>query len=749
MAMHKWTFFRAGDSDQVKLENSQDLANLKHLDQKLWVALACPIVGLEIEERTLSMIDTDKDGRIRVPELIAAVDFALANLRNPDDLFKRSPALPLSAINDRTPQGAILQKSARQILTNLGKAEAAEIGIDDVGDPTKIFANTRFNGDGVITELSATDDVAKAAIRDIITCQGSEPDRSGQPGVTQEKIDAFFEELRLYNVWLAQAASDPNTVWPLGPVATAAAAAGVRAVKAKVDDYFGRCRLAAFDARTVTILNRSQEEYLAIAAQDMTITVDEIATFPLAAVVANQPLPLEGPVNPAHAAALATLRRDAVAALIGDRAQLSEADWAAVQGKVAAYEAWQAARPTLKAAVLGDERMVTLAAAGIRQTLDHLMAQDRALEAEATGLENVERLVRYHRDLVLLCTNFVNFRDFYDGAEPAIFQVGTLYLDRRSCGLCLPVDDATKHGTMAGLAGAYLAYLDCTRKATNEKRQIVAAFTAGDSDNLMVGRNGLFYDRAGRDWDATITKIIENPISLRQAFWSPYKKFVRFLEEHVAKRAAAADAEAHDKLHASAAATANVDKAAPPEPKKLDVGTVAALGVAIGAIGTFLTALIGYASGVIQLGPAATIGAIIGVILAISAPSVIMAFIKLRKRNLGPILDANGWAVNARARINVPFGTSLTGTAHLPRGARRDSTDPYAEKPLPWKRVVVLLLIILGAYRWYEGKLDRFLPDAARSRTVLGSWGPDEVHMLPAPPALPAPTPAPAPAPPK
>ena len=75
-----------------------------------------------------------------------------------------------------------------------------------------------------------------------------------------------------------------------------------------------------------------------------------------------------------------------------------------------------------------------------------------------------------------------------------------------------------------------------------EKMTIAAAFTDGDSDNLMVGRNGLFYDRKGQDWDATITKIIENPISIRQAFWAPYKKLVRLIEEQVARRAAAAGA---------------------------------------------------------------------------------------------------------------------------------------------------------------------------------------------------------------
>src|SRR5262249_24661838 len=151
------------------------------------------------------------------------------------------------------------------------------------------------------------------------------------------------------------------------------------------------------------------------------------------------------------------------------------------------------------------------------------------------------------------------------------------------------VEDPARHALMAGLAGTYLAYCDCVRKSTGEKMQIVAAFTGGDSDNLMVGRNGIFYDRKGRDWDATISKIVDNPISIRQAFWSPYKKFVRMIEEQIANRAAAADASATDKLAQAAANMSRVDIVAEKnkagDPKKVDVGTVAAMGVAVGAIG--------------------------------------------------------------------------------------------------------------------------------------------------------------------
>jgi hypothetical protein len=287
------------------------------------------------------------------------------------------------------------------------------------------------------------------------------------------------------------------------------------------------------------------------------------------------------------------------------------------------------------------------------------------------------------------------------------------------------VEDAGKHATMAGLAGAYLAYLDCARKATGEKKQIVAAFTDGDSDNLMVGRNGVFYDRQGHDWDATITRVVDNPISVRQAFWSPYKKFVRLIEEQVAKRAAAAESESHKTLGDAAVVTVHADKSKPPvEAKKLDIGTVAAIGVAFGAIGSFLTAAVGYMTGLFKLGLLATAGAVVAVIALISLPSVVLAYIKLRKRNLGPILDANGWAVNARARINVPFGASLTGVARLPRGSRRDHGDRFAEKGFPLKRLLALGALVYVGYSWYGGKLDTHLPPHLQSHDVLGDWAP-------------------------
>src|SRR5512138_1794372 len=134
---YPWRFFRAGGFDQVKLETGADLLNLDKLDQKLWVALACPIAGLEFDPRTLALIDTDKDGRVRAPELIAAVKWAGSMLKNPDDLVKGGDSLAFASINDSTPEGKQLLASAKQISANLGNKGATGINLAEASDATR------------------------------------------------------------------------------------------------------------------------------------------------------------------------------------------------------------------------------------------------------------------------------------------------------------------------------------------------------------------------------------------------------------------------------------------------------------------------------------------------------------------------------------------------------------------------------------------------------------------------------------
>jgi len=334
--------------------------------------------------------------------------------------------------------------------------------------------------------------------------------------------------------------------------------------------------------------------------------------------------------------------------------------------------------------------------------LSALIAQDKALEPEALAVTDVEKLARYYRDLGTLLRNFVNFADFYNPNRFASFQAGTLYFDSRSCNLCVRVEDPNTHSILASLSKSYIAY--CDLKRGSETAKIAACFTQGDNDYLMAGRNGLFYDRKGRDWDATITKIIDNPISIGQAFWSPYKKFVRFIGEQVAKRAAAAQTSADAKLASVAAVATTAEPPPKPaeQPKRIDVGSVAALGVAIGALSTAFAYFLGLFKGLLWWEFPLVI---VGLILVISLPSTIIAWIKLRQRTIGPILDATGWAVNARVKINIPFGTSLTRRAKLPPRSIHRLDDPFKDKAAARNRALFILFVLLviagfGAYAY-------------------------------------------------
>ncbi|MEZ6014848.1 MAG: hypothetical protein R3F49_07040 [Planctomycetota bacterium] len=699
---HQWSFYRAGGVDQVRLDTGADILALDQLDQKLWVALSCPVQGLEIDERSLELLDTDGDAHVRPPEILAAVSWLRDCLKSADGLAEGKDGVQLANIRQDTDEGKALLASAKHVLKTLGK-EAAVITVDDTLQVVEAATKAKHNGDGVVPPDTIDDAEAKAVAEEIISSIGGVMDRSGAPGVDKDSVDAFFAACADFDAWHQAAEADAKNVFPFGD-GTAAAYAAFSAVRTKIDDYFGRCRLAAFDPRALAAVNREQEAYIAAAAKDMTITADEVAEFPLAIVSADAPLSLTKGLNPAWAAAIGAFR----AACCKNAVALTEAEWSDICAKFAGYTSWLGAKAGAQVEALGIKRVREVLDSKTKKSLRQAITDDLAVAAEVDAITRVEKLARLHRDFALLLRNYVNFTDFY-ARKGAIFQAGTLYLDGRACDLSFHVQDAGKHAKMAPMSNSFLAYVDCTRK-DRPKLSVACAFTAGTSDNLFEGRNGIFYDRDGNDWDATITKIVSNPISIREAFFSPYKKVLRGIQEAVAKRAAEADAAANSKLASGVQATADAAAKGGDAPKpKFEVGTIAALGVAVAGITGVFTSLL---TGFLGLGPWLPLG-IIGIFLAISGPSMFIAWLKLRTRNLGPILDANGWAVNTLTRVNVPLGGSLTELPEIPAGSKRSLIDPYAPKRSPWPRVLLVLLILGGiGYALYRTNLlNKWLPD--------------------------------------
>ena len=745
-APHAWQFFRAGGVDQVIIRTGEDIARLAELDQKLWVALACPTRGIEFDERTLDLIDSDHDGRIRPPELLAACAWASALLRNPDELTRPGDTLDIAAIDDSTEAGAGRGRPARRHQAKAGPADAATIALADVVSRREQLSTQRFNGDGTITVATAQDDaLARETIEHILKTHGSTPPVGDPPlpGIDRARAEAFFAEVDQIAAWAAKA-RDATTALALGEH-TLRATQAMHAVAHKVDDFFARCRLAAYDERAATALNPSFAEYTAMAGQELDLSSTAMAALPLAPVTPQGVLPLTEGVNPAWAAALRTFRDQTVVPLLGRPADaLTQDDWHTIGTALAPCQQWLADRPATAVDTLGDEVLRRLHASDARQRVMSLIAEDEAEQTHNEHTLELEKLLRFKRDLLELLNNFVSFSAFYQ-RRGAIFQAGTLYLDARSCDLTVQVADAAQHAKLAGLAKTYLAYCQCTRKG--QKMGIVAAFTAGDVDFLFVGRNGVFYDRKGQDWDATITRIVENPTSIAQAFFSPYKKFVRLIEEQVAKRAAAGEARAQKSLGATAGALANTplnkpagtapaDPVAASVPRRTDVGTVAALGVALGSISAVA---VGVFAKFVDLGVWIPL-ALAGIVLAISGPSMLIAWLKLRQRSLGPLLDASGWAINGRMRINTRLGGSLSQTARVPPNARRTLQDPFAESKAPawWSAAALLVVLALAFAAWRWHWMDRWSAPARPATAPAVAAPPGAAPTTAAPPASPA-----------
>ena len=688
MAKYNWKFSTIGGVTRVNIDSGRDIEHLAELDQKLWTVLSCPVKGLELDEKTLEMVDVDGDGKIHVNDVIATAEWLKKALGNLDILLKRDDTIPFAAFNKETDEGKALLASARQILSNLG-LEKDSISVADTSDSIAIFAKTRLNGDGIVTPESTDDEALKDVISKALATVGSVQDRSGVAGINAELAEKFYAELAAYTAWIDAGHAD-KAIFPFGDDTEAAWNACV-AVKDKIADYFMRCKLADFHSDSVSVLDVTSDRIGAISDRNLSSCNDEIAEYPLAKVTSSQLLPLAGGINPAWKAQMDALKKLVFDRMLAGKNELSESDWLSVLAGFDAYNAWKASEAGQSVSSIGYDAAHQILSDNRKADLLKLIEEDLALKAESESIDQVNRLTHLNRDFYTLLCNFVTLKDFYSRKELAIFQAGTLYIDQRSCDLCIRVSDMSKHSSMPELSNMFIIYCNCVAKHSAETMTIAAVITDGDVNNLREGKNAIFYDRNGNDWDAVIIKVVDNPISIRQAFWRPYRRFGQFIEDFISKLASDKDAKAMENLNSSVTAKAEGGEAKPPFDIAKFAGIFAAIGLAFTGLMTVLTALF---KGLSEMSVWGWLGIIVGIVIVISGPAMIMAWLKLRKRNLSPILNANGWAVNARTLVNIPFGSTLTSMASMPKVTL--GKDPFAEKKMKtWQKVLIIVIVVI------------------------------------------------------
>ncbi|MWN89288.1 hypothetical protein GQ597_00950 [Gilliamella sp. Pra-s65] len=705
---HMWTFQRVGGLDQVVFKNANDIINLPNLDPKLWVALSCPTTGLDFDERTLELLDSDKDGRIRIPDILDAISWTQDKITSFDSILQSSETLPLSEINTSTPQGQKLSITAHSILASLNKNGIDYLTQDDIQQSIQSNANKLYNGDLIFPASSELSADMQTFIQTAIDTTGAQKDMSGQDGIDLNIATTFVDNLKTWLQWQTQISTTPTPfrensaeIWKL-----------IEQLKPKIDDYFLRVELAQYAPQAQTSLN--VDEKFIVPTQNGLLSDKDLTELPLSKIDINNTLDLVNGLNPLWKAKISRFKT-LVESSLSNPDQLTQQEWQDIQQNLKTYATLISAKPeiaqltvaTKPSASIEDipnNTIVNLANGDLLNEFKQMVEQDNQTPISASDIITLEKLVLFHKHLYRLLVNFVSFADFFSLKTRAAFQLGKLYIDGRCATLCVAVDNIAKHTVMANYSELCLLYCECTRNG--QKKTIAAAITAGQGDLLIEGRNGVFIDNDGNDWDANVVKIITKPISIQQAISAPYQRMGRVITEQINKWASSKDANI-EKSSEQALQNPN---------NKFDigksVGIFAAIGLAIGAIGTALATIF---QAIFALAWWQVPLVFIGLFLIISGPSVILAWLKLRRRTLGPLLEASGWAINGQVKINLMLGSLLTSKAQLPADAKRNLRDPMKQRH--HKLAIIFWLAILlgigatGGWLWHEGYLDHYIKE--------------------------------------
>ncbi|MGB2819843.1 MAG: hypothetical protein WBF17_02590 [Phycisphaerae bacterium] len=693
------TFQRFGRSHHLRIETADDLALVRGLDEAHWVATGAPIDCINCDATFLRLVDSDNNGRIMCAEVLEAVGWLLENLRDTAGVTARSMSLRLAAIDTDTGEGQRVLQSAGKMLARLGLADAGEVTLSQVRQIKQQVASTPVSEAGVVLPEASQEEKVRQFLADVIAAVGGAEHPSGSPGVGTEQLEKFLSFAAAAVDWFDRGQMPPGAertdIMPLGD-RTPAAYELLSSLRGKIDQYFAQCEAVALDERFAQRMGWTEEELKGLDFDDPGVIEKVLQGAPLAKGRPDRALRLDEGVNPFYAGALERLRQEVMAPAIGEGGQcLSARQWHEIKGFFAAHREWVRARPEPKMESLGIEKLRGYLDERYAQAVRELIADSRRTAFDLDNIRLTEKLILYQAYMIDFANNFVSFPHLYDPASRAMFEMGTLVMDGRRFNLAVRVSERNQHTQIAGTSNMCLLYVAIAPRDGGKEYEVAVPVTSGGKGNLCMHKRGIFHDTDGRECDARVVGIIENPISLREALVAPFKR----LGSLVTGKIESLTTQAEKKLDSQAAVTMDQVTAGPeaaaaarPAAKASGLsggGMLMGFGVAGAAI---ISALAYIAKTVSQSPLSVVIGLLIGVLLVV-VPTSLVAWLKLRRRDLSAILEGSGWAVNARMRLTRRQSRYFTNRPRYPAGAKGVSR-------VPWRGIViiaVLIAIVLGA----------------------------------------------------
>ncbi len=692
------TAFQAvGRALHLRIRSAADLAAAASLDESHWVATSAPVASFHGDGEWLKLIDVDGDGKITCRELRQAICWLLEVLEDHAGIDAGSETLELSAVSTASPEGGRILEAAGKVLDRVGRADARSLTLDEV---CRIKAHAEANPvseAGVVLPSAAGDDALRRFITDVIRVTGGTDHPSGQRGLSATNLEVFLAAARDHLAWLETGrlgeAGGATAIQPLAD-ATAGAFDALQAIRAKVDQYFAQCEAVALDPRLAERMGWTQSELAGLDFDDPSVIERVLGQAPLARASGDRRLRFEEPMNPSYLQAIDRLRREVLAPLGAESdAALSAARWQEVKAAFEPHRQWREQAETLGVSALPADTLTAHLGDRLAGAARGLIAESARTALVLDNLRLLEKTVLYQARILRLANNFVSFPHLYDPADRALFEMGTLVTDGRRLEFAVRVHNRAEHEAVARTSNMHVLYVAVPAAGGLEALELAIPVTSGGRGNLCVGKGGVFIDRAGRVRPARIVAMIENPIGFREAVVAPFRRLGKLLTGKI--EALTADAE--NRFDASAAQVVNQPAAAAPVPPRTmgmqgTGGLVMGAGVAVAALGSAIAYI---TKTLAQITPLAIVAGVVVAAGLVILPTLIVAGLKLRSRDLSAILEGAGWAINARMRLTHRLATQFTHRPAYPRGAR--GVRLYRWR---WLIVVAIVLALLSAGAW-------------------------------------------------
>jgi len=657
---------RYGGSLQVSIPSFDVLVEAVRIPETQWLATACPLEGLHCDPRFLAFVDTDGNKRIRVTELRAAVEHTARLLKSYQGADAASDVLALDALSE---EGGKLRDVAGILLETLKAGDRTRISLEQVRTSEKALRDTGQNGDGIVAPALLPEPLRSLAGK-LMACFPEVKNRAGQAGVDLPMLQRFREERSALLVHLAEKV--PVLVWGERSVEHARR---IQEVRPLLDTYFLQCRLVAAQPEAVSSL-KLEAGRVQGALGDTQALARVVSELPVAPPEPGGALRWSRLYRGQAFERLEAFRKDVAVPLTGDMATLGDVAWRELCVRSDAILAWQS---RLEASPL---RMLVEALAGIPESeleaLEAACRADLALKDKLDAVDELERLILYQRWLLTFANNFISMPDLYQTKRRALMEQGTLILGGRRYRLAVLVTNRASHAALTSQGTTCTLYVQVVAKDGGESYEVAVPATRGRSADLVVGKRGVFYDVEGREFDAVVTQVIRQPVSLWEAMTMPFGRIGQFISKKIEGMAAAGEKSLDESLEKSYAQGTLAPPAvpAPGAPAATAAagpgGFIAATGIAFAAVGSSLAFIVTQVRSLTVFDVISTAMIVAAVVML---PSGLLGWLKLRKRNLALLLEGSGWALNDRLKLTPDLAALITRRPRLPKSAKVERTD--------------------------------------------------------------------------